>query len=77
MSHQRFSSKMFNFKTGRNDKRGRDPMFKCSVCGKFVSYDRRRVNVSYYTNAIFDVYQEQWYPEEETEFTHKKCEKKK
>lgn len=52
-------------------------MFKCSICGRFVSYDRRTVNIKYYTDAIFDVHEEQWFPEEVTEFTHKKCEKKK
>ena len=60
-----------------NKKRGRDAMFKCSICGKFVLYDRRTVNTHQYTDSIFDGSQEQWYPEEEIEFIHKKCEKKK
>lgn len=67
---------MKEFKIG-HDVRGRDPMFKCSVCGRFVSYDRRTVNIRYYTEAIFDRYEEQWFPEDAIEFTHKKCEKKK
>ena len=56
---------------------GRDPMFKCAICGKYVSYDRRKVNIDYATNAIFSASEEQWFPEDETIFTHKKCDKKK
>ena len=66
---------MKDFKLGY-EKRGRDSMFKCSICGRFVSYDRRTINIHQYTEGIFDVNEEQWYPEEVVEFTHKKCEKK-
>ena len=60
-----------------HEKKGRDPMFKCSVCGRFVSYDRRTVKIAHYTDSLFDRSQEQWFPEEVIEFTHKKCGGKK
>lgn len=65
-----------HYKIG-NEKRGREPMFKCAICGRFVSYDRRTVNIRYFTEAVFNSYEEQWFPEDITEFTHKKCEVKK
>lgn len=67
---------MLNFKKYINDikkRGGRTPEFKCSICGKFLSYDRRTVIVNYYTKAIFDYNEEQWFPEDVTEFIHKKC----
>ena len=57
--------------------KGRNSVFKCSVCGKFCSYDRRTVNVKTEQISYFDSTQEQWYPEYETTFTHKKCDKLK
>ncbi len=56
--------------------KGRDPCFKCSVCGEFVKYDRRTTNIKHNTNSVFNSYEEQWYPEEEIIFTHRKCESK-
>jgi len=72
---------MLEFKTAKlfkslSEKRGRDAMFKCAICGRFVSYDRRTVNIKYYTDSIFERYEEQWFPEEMIEYTHKKCEVK-
>lgn len=52
---------------------GRDPTFKCSGCGQYVKYDRRTVNIDYNTASVFNAREEQWFPEEEVIFTHKKC----
>lgn len=51
--------------------KGRDPVFKCSICGKFCSYDRRTVNIKQELIYYFDAYEEQWTAEHETIFTHK------
>jgi len=53
----------------------RDPDFKCMICGKYVSYDRRKTVVENRTLSIFDS-QEQYCPEEIVEMYHKKCYKK-
>ena len=60
-----------------HEKRGRDPMFKCSICGRFVSYDRRTVNWENGVDWVYDGYLEFSIPEDIVIFTHKKCEKKK
>ena len=56
--------------------KGRDADFKCAICGRYVPYDRRKVDVHYEQIASFNPYQEQYYPEDIIEMTHKKCKTK-
>lgn len=52
---------------------GRDMCFKCSICGQYVKYDRRTTNIENNVVSVFNSSEEQWFPEEEIIFTHKKC----
>lgn len=54
---------------------GRDADFKCIICGKFVSYDKRKTDIDFVIEEKFDSSQEQWYPEEKMYCKHKKCHK--
>ena len=56
--------------------KGRDADFKCAICGRFTPYDRRKVIVTWHTIAVFSVSQEQYFPEDIIEMTHKKCKTK-
>lgn len=58
------------------EKRGRHPDFKCCICGRFVPYDRRKIIISEYTIGVFNSYEEQWFPEDCIQVSHKKCETK-
>jgi hypothetical protein len=60
----------------QNKRMGRHPDFKCVICGRFVSYDRRKTVIEYGIDSIFDKYQEQWFPEEMVYMYHKKCKTK-
>ena len=51
--------------------KGRDKEFKCSICGKFISYksiDKNLVSINYTPDTEITI--------EKTEFTHKKCKSK-
>jgi len=52
-------------------KKGRDPMFKCSVCGKFIAYK----DIS--NNVKIDFIPDTEYTTEETIMTHLSCLTKK
>jgi hypothetical protein len=54
-------------------KKGRTPQFKCIYCGQFLPYDYRKIKVENRTERKFNVYEEQWFPEEVVEMYHKHC----
>ena len=49
--------------------KGRDNDFKCAICGKYVSYDRRKTVIKHtqYWNGFYEDMQE------DIEIYHKKC----
>lgn len=57
-------------------RRGRDPDFKCTICGKYVSYDRRTIVIKNYMERMFSTAEEQYLLENVVQITHRKCMKK-
>ena len=53
-------------------RKGRHKDFRCSICGKFVPYDRRKTTVTYKISCGYS-YDGDPYPIEEVIITHKTC----
>ena len=55
--------------------KGRDPVFKCTVCGKYISYQdiQNDKTIHEYTPDMPDTGVPFMYSGERTEITHKSC----